>query len=94
MSPPMDWLSRLLSLMPVTGSLDIRCFYAAPWRIAYDTSEPGILPFHVVLSGTALLESPRGEAPKRLAAGDILVLATGDAHVLHDESGMAPGPAA
>jgi len=90
----MDWLSRLLSMMPVTGRLDIRCFYAAPWRISYDTSEPGVLPYHVVLSGTALLESPSGRPPKRLSAGDILILATGGAHTLHDGSGIAPGPAA
>jgi AraC family transcriptional activator of mtrCDE len=90
----MDWLSRLLDMMPVTGRLEIRCFYAAPWRIAYDASQPGVLPYHVVLSGSALLESSSGGPPKRLAAGDILVLATGDAHILHDGSGIAPGPAA
>ncbi|TPM26972.1 AraC family transcriptional regulator [Mesorhizobium sp. B2-3-5] len=90
----MDWLSRLLDMMPVTGRLDIRCFYAAPWRIAYDTSQPGVLPYHVVLSGSALLESSSGGPPKRLVAGDILVLATGGAHTLHDGSGIAPGPAA
>jgi AraC family transcriptional activator of mtrCDE len=94
MVPPMDWLSRLLAMMPVTGRLDIRCFYAAPWRIAYDTSDPGVLPYHVVLSGTALLESPSGGPPKRLSAGDILVLAAGGAHTLHDGSGIEPGPAA
>jgi AraC family transcriptional activator of mtrCDE len=89
----MDWLSRLLTMMPVTGRLDIRCFYAAPWQIAYDTSEPGVLPYHVILNGTVYLENPAG-SPKTLSAGDIIILATGDAHTLHDGSGMAPAPAA
>lgn len=90
---PMDWLSKLLSMMPVTGKLDVRCFHAAPWKIAYDPSEPGVLPFHVVLSGTAYLENPRGPATK-LSAGDIIILAAGDAHTLVDGGGLEPAPAA
>jgi hypothetical protein len=28
-----DWVSRLLEIIPVTGTLDYRCFLGAPWRI-------------------------------------------------------------
>ena len=28
-----DWLSRLLEMMPVKGTLDYRCFLGAPWRM-------------------------------------------------------------
>lgn len=93
MSPPLDWLSRLLAMTPVRGQLDLRCQYGAPWRIDQRASEAGEIPYHVVLSGSALLEDPEGGAAQHLAAGDILLLANGEAHSLHDGSGMRPSPA-
>jgi AraC family transcriptional activator of mtrCDE len=93
MSPPLDWLSRLLDMMPVRGRLDLRCFYGAPWRIEQDHAEAGEMPYHVVLAGSAMLEDPAGGPPKRLAAGDILLLPDGAAHVLHDGSGTSAVPA-
>ena len=30
-----DWLSRLLEMIPVKGTLDYRCFLGAPWRIDF-----------------------------------------------------------
>jgi AraC family transcriptional activator of mtrCDE len=93
MSPPLDWLSRLLAMTPVRGQLDLRCQYGAPWRIDQSASAAGEIPYHVVLSGSALLEDPEGGAAQRLAAGDILLLANGEAHSLHDGSGARPSPA-
>lgn len=90
--PRLDWLSRLLVMMPVTGQLEIRCSFGAPWRIAYERSNPGEMPYHVVLSGSALLEIPGAGAPQHLVAGDILLLPHGSEHVLHDGSGAAPSP--
>jgi AraC family transcriptional regulator, activator of mtrCDE len=92
-SPPMDWLSRLLDMMPVRGQLDRRCFYGAPWQIDQDRAGPGEIPYHVVLAGSAVLEGPAGGAPQRLVAGDILLLPDGAAHRLHDGSGARPSPA-
>jgi AraC family transcriptional activator of mtrCDE len=89
----MDWLSRLLNIMPVAGTLDIRCYYGAPWRITYDPSEPGIIPYHVVVSGSALLETSPGDTPQVLTAGDILILPSGAAHTLHDGTGELAHPA-
>ena len=60
MSPRIDWLSRLLDMMPVRGHLDLRCFYGAPWRIEEDRAKPGEIPYHVVLGGSAVLEDPTG----------------------------------
>ncbi|MFP3556989.1 hypothetical protein SB861_40755 [Paraburkholderia sp. SIMBA_049] len=40
-TPPLDWLGRLLVVMPVSGQLEIRCSYRAPWRIAYNRSNAG-----------------------------------------------------
>ncbi|MGF6753352.1 AraC family transcriptional activator of mtrCDE [Paraburkholderia sp. GAS42] len=91
--PRLDWLSRLLVMMPVRGQLEIRCSYGAPWRIAYERANPGEMPYHVVLGGSAVLEIPGGSAPLRLVAGDIVLLSHGSEHVLHDGSGAAPSPA-
>ena len=87
MSLPLDWLSRLLDLIPVRGHLDLRCMYGAPWRIAQEASPQGEIPYHVILGGTAVLEGPRRH---RLGPGDILVLPHGEAHVLHDGGGSPP----
>jgi AraC family transcriptional activator of mtrCDE len=93
MSPPLDWLSRFLDMVPVRGHLDLRCLYGAPWRVAQERAEPGEMPYHVVLAGTALLEDPAGGPPRRLTAGDILLLPHGGAHTLHDGSGASATPA-
>ena len=55
-----DWLSRLLEMMPVKGTLDYRCFLGAPWRIDFAASERGEIPYHVILGGSAVLEDPEG----------------------------------
>jgi AraC family transcriptional regulator, activator of mtrCDE len=93
MSPPMDWLSRLLDMTPVRGRLDLRCLYGAPWRIEEEQAGPGEIPYHVVLGGSAVLEDPAGGPAQHLAAGDILFVAQGGAHTLHDGSGAEPIPA-
>jgi AraC family transcriptional activator of mtrCDE len=87
----MDWLSRLLNMIPVSGRLELRCLYGAPWQVVYDPSPPGEMPYHVVLSGSAVVESPDGGPPQELEAGDIVLFTHGSAHVLHDGSGTAPG---
>jgi len=93
MSPRIDWLSRLLDMVPVRGHLDLRCFYGAPWRIEEDRAKPGEIPYHVVLGGSAVLEDATGGPRRRLAPGDIVLLFHGGAHVLHDGSGAPPAPA-
>ncbi|CAN7396752.1 MULTISPECIES: cupin domain-containing protein [unclassified Variovorax] len=86
----MDWLSKLLHMIPVSGQLELRCLYGAPWRVVYEPSPAGEMPYHVVLSGSAVLESRDGAPPRQLTAGDIVLLSHGSAHVLHDGSGAAP----
>ena len=93
MSPPLDWLSYLLEMVPVHGHLDLRCLYGAPWLIAQDRAGPGEIPYHVVVSGSAVLEDPSGGPPRHLTAGDILLFPHGAAHALHDGSGESPAPA-
>lgn len=89
----MDWLSRLLDMLPVRGWLELRCLYGAPWRVVYEPSPAGEMPYHVILRGAAVVEDPAGGPPQRLGAGDILLLPDGAAHALHDGSGATPAPA-
>src|SRR5260370_2314127 len=68
MSPPLDWLSRLLEMVPVHGHLDLHCFYGAPWLIAQDRAGPVVIPYHIVVSGSAVLEDLSGGPPPPLTA--------------------------
>ena len=92
MENPRDWLSRLLEMVPVKGTLDYRCFLGAPWRIDFAASELGEVPYHVILGGSAVLEDSQGEPARKLIAGDILLFPHGSAHALHDGSNAAPAP--
>ena len=86
-----DWLSQLLQMITITGRLEVRCVYGAPWRVAWPQSEANEIPYHVVLKGRAIIESPETETTMELVGGDIVLLPHGSAHVLHDGSGHAPG---
>lgn len=87
-----DWLSQLLQMIIVTGQLEVRCAYGAPWRVAWPRSAAHEIPYHVVLKGRAIVEDPETKTAKELVAGDIVLLPHGSAHVLHDGGGHAPGP--
>lgn len=87
-----DWLSQLLHMIMVTGQLEVRCIYGAPWRVAWPRSAAQQIPYHVVLKGRAIIESPETKTSRELLAGDIVLLPHGAAHVLHDGSGRAPAP--
>ncbi|HEY4316583.1 MAG TPA: AraC family transcriptional regulator [Herbaspirillum sp.] len=88
-----DWLSRLLQMITVTGQLEVRCAFGAPWRVAWDQSAAHEIPYHVILKGRAIIEDPATKTATELVSGDIVLLPHGSAHVLHDGSGRAPGPA-
>jgi AraC family transcriptional activator of mtrCDE len=85
-----DWLSHLLKMINVTGRLEVRCAYGAPWRVAWPQSAAHEIPYHVVLNGRAVIEDPETETATELVGGDIVLLPHGSAHVLHDGSGRAP----
>lgn len=87
-----DWLSRLLDIVPVTGRAEHRCYFAAPWRLENPGSEPGEIPYHVILAGSAILEGTDGQPSRALNAGDILLLTRGPAHVLHDGGDSPASP--
>lgn len=85
-----DWLSHLLKMITVTGQLEVRCTYGAPWRVAWCQSAAHEIPYRVVLKGPAIIENQETETATELVSGDIVLLPHGSAHVLHDGSGHAP----
>lgn len=87
-----DWLSRLLELMPVAGEVEHRCFFGAPWQLSYESAPAGEIPYHIVLSGSAVLHDGFGRVIRQMTAGDILLLPHGSAHFLNDGSGETPAP--
>lgn len=88
----MDVLSRLLSLTPVSGTLDVRCHFGAPWRLQQGPAQPYEMAYHVLLSGEAVLADVEGLGVTPLRAGDIVLFPQGQAHALHDGSGRAARP--
>ena len=88
--PEVDWLSRLLQIISVTGQLEVRCAYGAPWRIVWSKAAPNEIPYHVVVKGRAIIEDPETKTARELVSGDIVLLPHGAAHVLHDGSGQTP----
>jgi AraC family transcriptional activator of mtrCDE len=87
-----DWLSHLLQLITVTGQLEVRCAYGAPWRVAWPEAAAHEIPYHVILNGRAIIDDPETRTSRELVSGDIVLLPHGSAHVLHDGSGDAPRP--
>ena len=94
-STHMQLLDRLLSLIPVTGRLDVRCHFGAPWRIEQPESSEWEIPYHVLLRGEAIVEAGTAEKGEpalalHMKAGDIVLFPAGGAHRLHDGSGTSP----
>ncbi|WP_298881435.1 AraC family transcriptional regulator [uncultured Bradyrhizobium sp.] len=85
-----DWLSRLLQLIHITGQLEVRCAYGAPWRVTWGPAAANEIPYHVIVKGRAILENPETRMARELVSGDIVLLPHGAAHVLHDGSGQTP----
>jgi len=90
--PGHDWLTRFLQMVPVTGRVEHRCLFGAPWRLDNSAARRGEIPYHIVLEGSAVLENPDGRVLCHLGPGDIAILADGAEHVLHDGSANVPNP--
>jgi AraC family transcriptional activator of mtrCDE len=87
----LDWLSHLSQMITISGRLEVRCVYGAPWRLAWAQSAVHEIPYHVVLKGRAIMEDPATGTTRELVGGDIVLLPHGSAHMLHDGSGNTPG---
>jgi len=85
-----DWLSHLLQIVTVTGQLEVRCAYGAPWRVTWGEAAANEIPYHVIVRGRAVFEDPETRTARELVSGDVVLLPHGRAHVLHDGSGRQP----
>ncbi|MDY0885775.1 cupin domain-containing protein [Dongia soli] len=85
-----DWLTHLLQIVTVTGQLEVRCVYGAPWRVTWSKAAANEIPYHVIVKGRAIIEDPETRTARELVSGDIVLLPHGAAHVLHDGSGQTP----
>jgi AraC family transcriptional regulator, activator of mtrCDE len=83
-------LSHLLQIITVSGQLEVRCAYGAPWRIIWPKAGANEIPYHVIVKGRAIFEDPDSRTVQELGSGDIVLLPHGSAHVLHDGSGEKP----
>ena len=61
-----DWLSHLLQIVTVTGQLEVRCAYGAPWRVAWSRAAANEIPYHVIVKGRAIFEDPETRTAKEL----------------------------
>src|SRR5580692_7220199 len=92
----MDALSEILSGVRLTGAVYFHAEFSAPWGVSAPASKklseaiaPGeehLLVYHLLLEGAAVVELLDGQSTE-LRAGDIVILAHGDAH--HISSGKA-----
>jgi AraC family transcriptional activator of mtrCDE len=79
-----------LQIITVTGQLEVRCAYGAPWRVVWTKAAANEIPYHVIIKGRAIFEDPESKTVRELTSGDIVLLPHGAAHLLHDGSGQTP----
>ncbi len=84
----MDSLSQFIHLLSVQGSIDIHCRFSGGWQTQRPQKPKGVLPFHLILAGSAHLQI--GRKRQLLQAGDVLVLPLGTAHSLKGLDGSVP----
>jgi AraC family transcriptional activator of mtrCDE len=65
-----DWLSQLLKMITVSGQLELRCAYGAPWRIALPQGAAHEIPYRVLLQGRAIFRNPQAQTTRELVGGD------------------------
>jgi AraC family transcriptional regulator, alkane utilization regulator len=97
----MDVLSEVLKVVRLSGAIHFRGEFTRPWAFRSSSPdmlparlEPGaesITPFHIATSGSCWL-SCGTLSPVMLEAGDVIVMARGDQHVMASDLGLTPIP--
>ena len=85
--PPPDPVGEALHFLRMDGAFYCRSELSAPWGLTLDPM-PGYLWFHVLIAGTARLETP-GSEPAQLAAGELALVPRGTGHLLRSAPGAA-----
>lgn len=95
----MDALSELLRVIRLTGTAFIDAELTAPWAI--ETPPPSalaarlapgaerIIPYHLLTEGECFVQI-EGQAPVRIASGEVVMFPHGDVHVLASAPGTRP----
>jgi AraC family transcriptional regulator, activator of mtrCDE len=86
----MDLLGDILSTLELHSTLYFRAELTAPFSIAVP-ADRAVIRFHVANEGPCRIELPSGEAAE-FAAGDLILIPHGAAHVLSDSSRAVPFP--
>jgi AraC-like DNA-binding protein len=98
----MDVLSDVLRVIRLSGNVQFRTEYTAPWSI--ETPSPPqlaillqaasqrIVAFHIVAEGNCWVEMEGYSEAQQLAKGDIIVFPYGSSHTLSDQPGKPPIP--
>ena len=85
----MDLLADALRVSGARGSLGVRLEAGGTWGVWLSTFPGAAL--HAVSAGTVWLDVP-GEPPRRLDAGDVVLLPPGTEHGLSSRPGVRMGP--
>lgn len=86
MPKPLDALTLLAPTLRVRPELQDFCRFGGDWRSVHAPEKDGAAAFHVVVKGSCTLERA-GQPAVSLAAGDVLLLPHGDAHVVYGGDG-------
>ena len=80
-----DAIDGLLRDLRVSSTVFCRSTLSAPW--GFGVRARGLAAFHVVVSGDCWLQIDADGEPRRLHAGDLVILPCGNAHWLRDDPG-------
>jgi AraC-like DNA-binding protein len=83
--PADDAVSDLVQAVRVRTTVYCRSVMRAPWGLGVRARDTAA--FHLVSDGECVLDVEGAEAPRRLRAGDLVLLPTGRAHALRDPPG-------
>ncbi len=78
-----DAIDALLRDLRVSSTVFCRSTLSAPW--GFGVHARGLAAFHVVVSGDCWLQVDADGEPRRLHAGDLVILPHGNAHWLRDD---------
>jgi AraC family transcriptional regulator, activator of mtrCDE len=87
-SPEADPLDAMAPLLRVKPHLDLLCRFGGDWASPHAADKDGWAQFHIVTRGECSIERA-GEPPILLEAGDILLLPSGDPHIVRARHGRS-----
>lgn len=100
---PMEMVAELLRGLRLRGAVFVDARLTAPWSIAINIAADdctrfmprpaGVIDYHVILEGSAIVQV-EGVAPARVSAGGVVLFPRNDTHVVASHHAIPPIPAA